>query len=189
MVKKKVKQEKSIEDIKAEIKKLSDRADKTTSKQPDLFLAGEIGEEDADIIFDSSILNDTADPVKSYRLYYGIRRLLMDYLPKGKNNKELRDKIYSEKNLFLNRGIEINQWGIRGSDSRMTYITNFLEVAFNTVTKWIITGGTPYDIWQSFWDLNEERGYHNQQQELSGFDKNLKSMLKVPPPPKGKDNI
>lgn len=41
------------------------------------------------------------NPEEKYQLYYnGIRKLLMDFLPKGKDYKQLRDIIYDEKNVF-----------------------------------------------------------------------------------------
>jgi hypothetical protein len=40
------------------------------------------------------------NPEEKYNIYYkGIRKLLMDYLPKGKEFKEVRDIIYDEKNI------------------------------------------------------------------------------------------
>lgn len=152
---------KTQEEIFDEIRDLVNRANETTADQAKLFSEQELGDEDIDVGFDSSIIKDTADPDRSYKLYYGIRRLLMDYLPKGKSNKELRQKVYDEKNLFLNRGESLNEQGVRGSDGRMTYISTFLEIAFNTVAKWVSEGANPYDIWQSFYDLNEEKGFHN----------------------------
>ena len=45
------------------------------------------------------------NPEEKYNIYYrGIRKLLMDFLPKGKEFKEVRDIIYDEKNIFLNFG-------------------------------------------------------------------------------------
>jgi len=149
----------------AEIKKLSDRSNESINQNLDLFSNQNLGDEDIDIGFDSSIINDTANPAKSYRLYYGTRRLLIDFLPKGKDNERLRKFIYSEKNLFLNRGKEIGDDGIRGSDGRMSYITNSLRVAFNTVTNWIQSGANPYDIYMDFWNLNEENKFHAEKEK------------------------
>lgn len=176
----------SKEDIFNEIKKLSKRANETTSHQMDIFLDQNLGDEDIDVGFDSSIFKDTANPDKSHKLYYGIQRLLRDYLPKGIDNKKLRQFVYDEKNLFLNRGIEKNEFGVRGSDSRMTYINNFLEIGFNTVAKWIASGANSFDIYSDFWQLNEDRGYHKEEQPKGDFDNVVGAMLKVPPPPKDK---
>lgn len=165
------------EEIFDEIRKLAERAEQSSNQQMDLFINQKIGDEDIELGFDSSILKDTANPDKSHKLYYGARRMLMDYLPK---DKELRKKVYEEKNLFLNRGIGLNKFGYRGSDGRMTYIVPFLEVVFNTVAKWVASGANAYDIWQAFWDLNEERGYHKPEVELTEFNQNLKKMLDKP---------
>lgn len=148
------------EEIIDEIRSLAKRADETSSQQMDLFLGQVLGDEDIDIGFDFSGLTDTANPDKSHKIFYGIRRLLIDYLPKGEENKKLRQKIYDEKNLFLNRGIEKGANGIRGSDGRMAYIEQFLVEAFKVVADWVSKGANAYDIWFAFWDLNEQRGYH-----------------------------
>lgn len=152
-------EKKTAEEILNEIRELSKRADETSSKQLDL----PIGDEDIDIGFDSSAFKDTVDPERSHKLYYGIQRMLKDYLPKGDENKKLRRYVYNEKNLFLNRGIDIDEkTGIRGSDGRMTFISNFLEVAFNLISDWIVSGGSSFDIYKSFWDLNEKKGFHKE---------------------------
>lgn len=150
----------SEEDIRNEIRALAKRADESSNHQMDLFTNQKLGDEDIDIGFGSQILMDTPNPEESYKLYYGIRRLLIDFLPKGETNKDLRQKIYDEKNLFLNRGKDKNINGIRGSDGRMTYIPKFLNDAYMAVEEWVRTGANPYDIWQKFRDLNENRGFH-----------------------------
>ncbi|MEP6673937.1 MAG: hypothetical protein ABJA78_02235 [Ferruginibacter sp.] len=191
MSKAKRKTELSREEILDEIKKLTERAKQHTSQQIDLDLGGDLGDEDIDFGFDSSKLKDTANPEESYRLYYGIRRLLMDNLPGGKSNKKLRQLIYDEKNLFLNRGFEIKEDGIRGQDGRMTYIGPFLIDAFNAVVEWIKTGANPYDVFQTFYDMNEIKGYHQPKEnttseDQSSFDQKLKILLKTSPPKKDK---
>lgn len=156
------KQGKSQEEILEEIRLLSKRADEGAGQPISLFEAGtDLGDEDIDLVFDASIItNDTANPDKSHRLYYSIKRLLETNLPKGQQNKQLRQLILDEKNLFLNRGIQKDKNGIRGSDGRMTYIPNFLEEAFNIVARWISSGGSSFDLYLAFWNINEERGYH-----------------------------
>lgn len=151
---------KTKEEIIAKIKQLSDRARETGSQQLDLIPA-ELGDEDIDLGFDTALLKDTADPEESYRLYYGIRRLLMDNLPPGKPNKKLRQSVYDEKNMFLNRGENIKPNGVRGSDGRQTYIQPFLREAFTAVTNWIMTGANPFDIFMAFRTMNEEKGYYS----------------------------
>jgi hypothetical protein len=165
----------SKEDILKEIKRLSDLGEKDTSKQIELFGIQDLGDEDIDLGIGKKLLNDTANPKRSYQLYYAIRRLLIEYLPKGAEHKKLRGTIYEEKNIFLTAGHTIDEQGIRGADSRQAYIPNFLEVAFRLVTEWVSSGANSFDIWQSFYDLNEERGYHNPNPSnpLSDFNKKL----------------
>lgn len=158
-------QNKTQKDIFDEIKKLSEKANEISdSEQLGLFPNIDLGEED--VTFDASLINDTADPDRSHKLYYGMMRLMIGNLPRGKENKKLRRYIYDEKLLFLNRGKEIDKnTGVRGSDSRMAYIPNFLEVAFDTTVNWVKSGGTPFDLFLAFWDLNESRGYHKEDNE------------------------
>ena len=175
MAKETKKQKKSEAEIIEEIRRLSERASKTTAKQLDI-----AGDDDIDPALSADIFKDTADPDKSHRLYYGIQRLLREHLPGGHSNKKLRQYIYNEKNLFLNRGIEVNQnTGTRGSDSRMTFISGFLEVAFNETGKWIAEGAIPFNIFQAFWDLNESRGYHKGNKKISKMDVLLNSVSRA----------
>ena len=142
-----------IEDILKEIQQLSDRANESSNHQLDLFLESDLGDEDMDTLIDFNPISDIAYPKKSHRLYYGIQRLLIDNLPKGKENKKLRDYIYAEKNLFLKEGFEI------GRDGRQSYIANSLELVFRKVTDWVQSGANSYDIFIEFRNLNESRGY------------------------------
>ena len=160
---KKQEQSKLQKDIFDEIKKLSEKANELSeSEQISLFPNIDLGEED--ITFDSSLIDDTANPDRSYKLYYGMMRLMIGNLPTGKENKKLRNYIYDEKRLFLNRGKGIDKnTGVRGSDSRMAFIPNFLEVAFDTTVNWVRSGGTSFDLFTAFWDLNESRGYHKEE--------------------------
>lgn len=152
---------KTREEIFEEIKQLSEKANQADGLQipllPDLPKQGLGG-------FDLSFLNDTADPEKSHRLYYGMRRLMMDNLPKGKDNKKLRQFVYDEKNLFLNRGKELDKDGIRGSDGRMTFAT-FLEIAFQISAEWIKQEANPIVLWQMFYDENEKFGFHSSKED------------------------
>ena len=153
-------EQKTKEEIFEEIRKLADRANEISGNQLDLFATQKVGDEDIDLGFNSSILNDTANPEKSHKLYYGIRRLLIEYLPRGEENKKFRQRVYDEKNLFLNRGVDRNKNGLRGSDGRMTYLNTFLWPTFNLVIEWIKKGANYYDIWQDFYDLNEKHSFH-----------------------------
>lgn len=149
----------SEEEIIAQIKLLSEKAREISGAQTGLFDGFDIGEEDLDTSFNQSILNDTADPDKSHRLYYTMRSAMMRNLPKGNENKKLRKFIYEEKSLFLNRGKDKNHDGIKNSDERMAYIGNFLQVAFDIVNKWVSEGANPFDLYMAFKELNQEKGY------------------------------
>lgn len=170
----------------AQIKMLSEKAQESIDQQLDLFSLGELGDEDIDFGFNPSQLKDTANPAESHRLYYGMMRLLKDNLPKGPENKKLRNFIYVEKSLFLNRGIAENENGIKGSDERMTYLTPFLAQAFNIIVDWVKTGANPYDAYVAFWDANEENGFHHKLAEETtesqkDFDRKLKVLLNTKP--------
>lgn len=134
-----------------EIRELSAQAD---AEEADLQLTM-FPEEDADIGFDIDELKNSQDPDRSWRIYYTIRRLLMDNLPK---EKQLRKLVYNEKNLFLNRGREIVN-GKRGSDGRMAFLDSHLTVALDIVTDWIKGGADPTEIFIAFYDRNKESGY------------------------------
>lgn len=176
---------KTKEEIFAEIKRLSEQAEQNTAHQVDMFQT--LGDEDIDKTFDINVLNDTADPSKAHKLYYNIQRVLIDNLPNGAEHKKLRQKIYDEKNLFLNRGYDKDAFGIRGSDGRQTYI-NLLQQAFAVVFNWVASGGNSFDIYQEFWQLNEDKGYHKEEEkkeEHNGdFDNVIKQFLNTPPPKK-----
>ncbi|MCE7063165.1 hypothetical protein [Dyadobacter sp. CY343] len=140
-----------------EMKKLIEQSKDMTSIQPLLFPLEELGDED--ISFDSNIFSDIADPDKSHRLFFTMRRMLIDNLPRGKENKALRQQIYDQKNLFLNRGKALDKNGIRHSSGQMTYISTFLEPAFNVTADWVKSGGGPMDIFMAFYDLNKANGF------------------------------
>lgn len=149
------------EEIKEQIKALSKRANELSGQQLNLLSNIEIGDEDIDSAFDLSELDQSANPTESHRLYYGMMGMLKNNLPRGLENKKLRQFIYDEKNLFLNRGEHLKEDGRRGSDGRMTYIYDFLTEGFAVVSKWVLDGANPYDIYLKFREMNEERGYHN----------------------------
>lgn len=100
------------------------------------------------------------NPDEKYRLYYnGIRRLLMNFLPKGKEHKEARQLIYDEKNIFLNRGKKkSDNNGIRKSDGRMTYQA-FMNEMLDVITKWVSESQNPFDLYNALYDLNEKHNY------------------------------
>lgn len=116
------------------------------------------------------------DPQEKYELYYnGIQKVLMKYLPKGKDFKEQRQIIYDEKNMFLNRGKAKNEKGIRGSDGRMTYNEDMMELT-NLISDWVTSSQDPVDLYQKLYDLNEkyEYGHQNYDYTSQSFHKSSK---------------
>lgn len=102
------------------------------------------------------------DPVQKFQLYYnGLSKLLKDNLPKGKAFEEVRQIVYDEKNILINRGAKKDEKGRRGSDGRMAYVED-LEEAIKIVAEWTSRKGTPAELFMSFWDKNEELGYGHQ---------------------------
>lgn len=146
--------QKTKEQIRDEIRELSKKADSISGSQ--LNLLSKLSEEEDN--FDTSALHDTANPDLSHKLYYNMRRIMMENLPE---DKKLRRYVYDEKNLFLNRGKAKNPDGIRNSDGRMAYISGFLQEAFEITIKWLSSGGSAFDLYESFWRKNEELGFHD----------------------------
>ena len=100
------------------------------------------------------------DPEEKYRVYYkGIRKVLMDYLPKGDEFKEARDIIYDEKNVFLNRGKKkSDNNGVRGSDGRMTFQPVMNEM-LDIIVRWVSESQNPFALYHMLYELNEKHGY------------------------------
>lgn len=166
------KQEKKIhglsdEEKLEEIKKLSDEAKALSAKQMP-FDFNSMGEDDisTETDMEKEMLNITANPEKSYRLYYTMMAVLKGNLPKGPQHEKLRRHIYDEKSLFLNRGVVKDERGIKGSDERQAYIPMFLQIALNKVTEWAAQDANPFDIYMAFYQLNEELGFHKTNLEI-----------------------
>lgn len=109
------------------------------------------------------------DPEEKYTTYYaGIRNILMKYLPSGKDSKELRDLIYDEKNVFLNRGKKkSDNNGIRKSDGRMTY-QEYMSEMLDLITTWVSQSQIPFDLYNMLYELNEKHNYgHENYDETS----------------------
>lgn len=107
------------------------------------------------------------DPDEKYDLYYkAIRKVLMKYLPKGKEFQEERQIIYDEKNIFLTRGKAKNLNGVRGGDGRMGYSDDMYELV-NLITDWAGTTQDPVDLYQRIYDLNDKHNYGHQQYDDS----------------------
>lgn len=115
------------------------------------------------------------NPEEKYNLYYnGIRRLLMNFLPKGKDYKEIRDIIYDEKNIFLNLGKrKSDNNGIRKSDGRMTYQPIMNEI-LDIIVEWVGNSQNPFIIYKSFYELNEKHGYGHEE-----YDNSVKSVAQA----------
>jgi len=148
-----------------EIKKLAEEADKNKGF--------ELGFED-DLVEDISqidFIDDKQNPKESYRLYYTIESILRDHLPKGDQYISLREFVREEKIIFLS-GKKKDQRGIRGADSRQSYIASHLKVALKTLFEWINEGGNSFDLFLKFRNLNIEYGYFEEEQ-LSDFNQAL----------------
>lgn len=149
-----------------DIKKMSDDADQTRGFQLSFY---EDLEEDG---FNTIQFNDTQNPDQAYQIYYSIERMLKDNLPKGEDNAKVREIVREEKNVFLNRGKEKDNRGIRGSDPRQAYILAHLKVAFDIVALWIREGGTTFDLYMKFREENQKNGYR-EKVKLSNSNKKL----------------
>jgi len=119
--------------------------------------------------------NDFENPEEKYNIYYkGIRKLLMEYLPKGETYKEVRNIIYDEKNIFLNLGKKkSDNNGIRKSDGRMTYQPVMNEI-LDIIVRWISESQNPFALYREFYELNEKHKYGHEV-----YDKTTLSMAKA----------
>jgi hypothetical protein len=158
--KKKIK--KTSEEIRNEIKELAKKADEQSFSQLSILPK----ESESDAILDFGKLNlNIADPEKSYRLYYTVEGLLKKHLPKGPDNKALRDFVREEKNIFLNFGKKKDSRGLRHGDSRQTYIDPFLEESLQVVINWVRTGSHPLDLFDAFRAANIKYGFQQSASE------------------------
>jgi hypothetical protein len=104
-------------------------------------------------------LGDIDNPEKKYDVYYkGIQKLLRKHLPAGKANKKARGYIYEEKNVYLTRGKRINKIGIRGHDSRHTYLPDAEEV-LKVIIEWVTRNGTSFELYNILLDMNIKKKY------------------------------
>lgn len=119
------------------------------------------------------------NPEEKYNIYYmGIRKLLMDYLPKGMEFKEVRDIIYDEKNIFLNLGKrKSDNNGVRKSDGRMTYQPVMNEI-LDIIVGWVANSQNPFDLYREFYLLNEKHAYGHEEYDKSTMSV-AKAMLKL----------
>ena len=142
----------------SKLKRMSDEAEANNAdgKQRNFDFSEEESEDEP---FKPEFAGDQQNPKESYDLYYAIRRLLMQGLPGGKLNKKLRQTVYDEKNLYLRQGIgrPLDNSTI-GADSRMSFL-QFLREAYSTTQNWANRGGSPYDIFIEYYNLNKQMRY------------------------------
>lgn len=119
------------------------------------------------------------NPEEKYKIYYnGIRKLLMDYLPKEKNFKEVRNIIYDEKNIFLNLGKrKSDNNGTRKSDGRMTFQPIMNDI-LDVIIKWVGDSQNPFDLYRAFYELNDKNGYGHEEYDKSSLSLS-KAMYKL----------
>lgn len=119
------------------------------------------------------------NPEEKYNIYYrGIRKLLIDYLPKGREFQEMRDIIYDEKNIFLNLGKrKSDNKGIRKSDGRMTYQPVMNEI-LDIIVEWVANSQNPFYIYREFYQLNDRHNYGHEKYDDS-TQSVAKAMLKL----------
>ncbi|MDX8571467.1 hypothetical protein OZ666_07230 [Elizabethkingia sp. HX QKY] len=166
MAKKNINKQEELSQADLERLELLQKANEKTGKQ--LTINSETGNLEEFDELRQLVGKEFENPEEKYQLYYnGIRRLLMDFLPKGKDYKQLRDIIYDEKNVFLNLGKKkSDNKGIRKSDGRMTYqpvMNEILEIIIN----WVGESQNPFDLYRGFYELNDKHGYGHEQYDKS----------------------
>ncbi len=166
MAKKDIKKQEGLSQSDMERLELLQKANEKTGKQ--LTINSETGSLEEFDELRQLVGKEFENPEEKYQLYYnGIRRLLMDFLPKGKDYKQLRDIIYDEKNVFLNLGKKkSDNNGIRKSDGRMTYQPVMNEI-LEIIIIWVGESQNPFDLYRDFYNLNEKHGYGHEQYDDS----------------------
>ena len=166
MAKKDIKKQEGLSQSDMERLELQQKANEKTGKQ--LTINSETGSLEEFDELRQLVGKEFENPEEKYQLYYnGIRRLLMDFLPKGKDYKQLRDIIYDEKNVFLNLGKKkSDNNGIRKSDGRMTYQPVMNEI-LEIIIIWVGESQNPFDLYRDFYNLNEKHGYGHEQYDDS----------------------
>lgn len=166
MAKKDLKQQEELSQIDIERLELLQKANEKVGRQ--LIINSETGSLEEFDELRELVGKEFENPEEKYNIYYkGIRKLLMDFLPKGKEYKQLRDIIYDEKNVFLNLGKKkSDNNGIRKSDGRMTYqpvMNEILEIIIN----WVGESQNPFNLYKAFYELNEKHGYGHEQYDIT----------------------
>lgn len=162
MAKKDTKKQESLSEADIERLELLQKSNEKVGKQ--LFISSEAGNLEEIDELRQLIGKEFENPEEKYNLYYkGIRRLLMDYLPKGKEFKEVRDIIYDEKNIFLNLGKrKSDNNGIRKSDGRMTFQPVMNEI-LDIIIKWVGESQNPFALYRELYELNEKYNYGHEE--------------------------
>lgn len=156
--KKKVQQDEAVSKADLERLELLQRAHEKKGKQ--LTIDGESGTLKEIDELRELVGKQLENPEEKYNIYYGgIRKLLMDHLPKGEEAKEMRNIIYDEKNIFLNLGKRKSDGGgVRGSDGRMTFQPVMNEI-LDIIIKWVGSSQNPFELYRDFYMLNEKHEY------------------------------
>ncbi len=159
---KKTKKEEGLSEADLERLELLQRANEKVGKQ--LSINTEKGNLEEIDELRQLIGKEFENPEEKYNIYYtGIRKLLMDFLPKGKEFKEVRDIIYDEKNIFLNLGKrKSDNNGVRKSDGRMTFQPVMNEI-LDIIIKWVGESQNPFVIYREFYELNERHEYGHEE--------------------------
>ena len=166
MAKKDIKKQEGLSQSDMERLELLQKANEKTGKQ--LTINSETGSLEEFDELRQLVGKEFENPEEKYQLYYnGIRKLLMDFLAKGKDYKQLRCIIHDEKNVFLNLGKKkSDNNGIRKSDGRMTYQPVMNEI-LEIIIKWVGESQNPFDLYRDFYNLNEKHGYGHEQYDDS----------------------
>lgn len=163
MAKKDIKKQEGLSQADLERLELLQKANEKTGKQ--LTINSETGNLEEFDELRQLVGKEFENPEEKYQLYYnGIRKLLMDFLPK---DEQIRRVIYDEKNVFLNLGKKkSDNNGIRKSDGRMTYQPIMNEI-LEVIIKWIGESQNPFDLYRDFYELNEKHGYGHEKYDDS----------------------
>lgn len=144
-------------DFLARLKQLSDDAQQEAEGRPGAF-AFPPEEKAQDEPFGAEFAGDQHNQKEAYDLYYAIRRLLMQGLPRGdeEEKKKLRQMVYDEKNLLLRDGVDRPAGGgTIGADSRQGK-PSLARAAYVKTQAWADRGGSAYDIFLEYYDLNKQ---------------------------------
>jgi hypothetical protein len=149
-------QERQQQEFLDKLNRMSEEAEANAEGKQKSFDFSEYAEDEQ---FNQEFFSDTQNPEEAYDLYYAIRRILIRNLPVGEKNQKLRQMIYDEKNLFLRSGVHRPLDGTPvGADSRQGFLS-MMRDAYVKTQEWERRGGSPYDIFMSYYDLNKNMGY------------------------------